>query len=403
MKLAFRSIASDLIEPTRKEPVRAEHVVQAVELDFRRRGPHGEDGVVALSFLYVAFVRFLELVRLSFREQEELAIEVVILRHEVSVLCRQVARPALRPPDRAVLAGLSRLLSAVRRRRLFVKPETLLCWHRDLVRRRWTTTHGAPGRPGVPAGTVSLVLRLARENPRWGYRRIHGELATMGVRLASSSVWAILCRHGIEPTPRRSGPTWLEFLQAQAATMMACDFFTVDTVLLRRLYVLFFIELDTRRVHLSGVTANPTGRWVTQQARNLSFVLAERSRPVKFLIRDRDTKFTVGFDGVFRADGIRIVKTPVRAPRANSVAERFVGSARRECLDRLLILGRRHLEKVLAEYVLHYNGHRPHRGLQQQSPLSLGARPDPTIEPDPTRLRQSEILGGVIHEYRLVA
>ena len=175
--------------------------------------------------------------------------------------------------------------------------------------------------------------------------------------------------------------------------MMACDFFTVDTVLLRRLYVLFFIELDTRRVHLSGVTANPTGRWVTQQARNLSFVLAERSRPVKFLIRD----------DVFRADGIRIVKTPVRAPRANSVAERFVGSARRECLDRLLILGRRHLEKVLAEYVLHYNGHRPHRGLQQQSPLSLGARPDPTIEPDPTRLRRSEILGGVIHEYRLVA
>ena len=173
-------------------------------------------------------------------------------------------------------------------------------------------------------------------------------------------------------------------------------------MLLGRLYVLFFIDLETRRVHLSGVTANPTGQWVTQQARNLSFVLAERSRPVKFLIRDRDTKFTVGFDDVFGSDGIWILKTPVRAPRANSVAERFVGSVRRECLDRLLIFGRRHLEQVLTEYVLHYNGHRPHRGLQQHSPLTLGAPLDLIAEPDPIDLQRTEILGGVIHEYRLV-
>ena len=225
----------------------------------------------------------------------------------------------------------------------------------------------------------------------------------MGVKLAPSSVWAILRRHGIEPTPRRSGPTWSEFLRAQAATIVACDFFTVDTVLLRRLYALFFIDIDTRRVHLSGVTANPTDQWVIQQARNLSSVLTERSRLVKFLIRDRDTKFTVAFDDVFRTDGIRIMKTPVRAPRANSVAERFVGSARRECLDRLLIFGRRHLKQVLAEYVAHYNGHRPHRGLQQHSPSTAGVAPDPIAEPDPMRLRRKEILGGVIHEYRLVA
>jgi transposase len=225
---------------------------------------------MALSFLYIAVVRLLQLLRLSRTAQQDLAIEMVMLRHEVSVLRRQVARPAVRPADRAVLAGLSRLLSAARRGRFFVQPETLLRWHRDLAKRRWTYSHRRPGRPTLPAGTVSLVLQLAQENPTWGYRRIHGELATMGVRLAPSSVWATLRRHGIGPAPRRSGPTWSEFLRAQATTMLACDFFTVDTVLLRRLYVLFFIEVDTRRVHLAGVTANPVGEWVTQQARDLS-------------------------------------------------------------------------------------------------------------------------------------
>ena len=254
---------------------------------------------MALSFFYVAFVRVLELFRLCRNERQELAIEVVMLRHEVSVRRRQVARPALRPADRALLAGLSRLLRRERRGRFFVRPETLLRWHRDLVRRRWTYPRTRSGRPAVPPGAVRLVLRLAKENPTWGYRRIQGELATMGVRLAPSSVWAVLRRHGIEPSPRRSGPTWAEFLRAQATTMLACDFFTVDTVLLRRLYVMFFIEIDTRRVHLSGITATPVGEWVVQQARNLSFVLAERACPAKFLIRDRDTKFTAGFDEVF--------------------------------------------------------------------------------------------------------
>src|ERR1039458_3415216 len=198
---------------------------------------------MALSFLYLAFVRVLQLLRLFRRDSGELAIEIVILRHEVAVLRRQIARPALRPPDRALLAGLSRLLSRGRRGRFFVQPETLLRWHRELVRRRWTYPHRS-GRPRVPAGTVEIVLRLARENSTWGYRRVQGELATMGLRIAPSSVWAILRRHGLDPAPRRTGPTWTEFLRSQASVLLGCDFFTVDTVLLRRLYVLFFIEFD---------------------------------------------------------------------------------------------------------------------------------------------------------------
>ncbi|MGO8873131.1 MAG: integrase core domain-containing protein [Acidimicrobiales bacterium] len=225
----------------------------------------------------------------------------------------------------------------------------------------------------------------------------------MGIRLAPSSVWAILRRHGIAPTPDRSDRAWSEFLRAQAATMLVCDFFTVDTVLLRRLYVLFFIEIHTRRVHLTGITANPVGEWVTQQARNLSLDLAERSRSVKFLIRDRDATFTASFDEVFRTEGIRVIKTPVRAPRANAFAERFVGTVRRECTDRILIFGRSHLEQVLFEYVTHYNDHRPHRSLDQRASRTMGATPDPIDDPDPMNLRRNEILGGLIHEYRLVA
>jgi putative transposase len=331
---------------------------------------------MALSFLYLAFIRILQLVRLSRRDGDELAIEVVMLRHEVAVLRRQVVRPALEPRDRALFAGLSRLLDRRRQGRFFVQPETLLRWHRDLVRRKWTQPH-RPGRPSIPSGTVAIILRLARENPSWGYRRIHGELARMGAVLAPSSVWAILRRHGVDPSPMRSGPTWAEFPRSQATSLLACDFFSVDTVLLKRLYVLFFIELDTRRVQVTGVTAHPTGSWVVQQARNLTMALEDRVHPVKFLIRDRDTKFTSSFDEVFRAEGIRIIRTPTRAPRANAFAERFVGTVRRGCLDRMLILGRRHLEAVLAEYVVHYNEHRPHRGLGQLAPLASKIRPAP--------------------------
>jgi putative transposase len=356
---------------------------------------------MALSFLYLAFTRILQLSRLNRRASGDLAIEVVMLRHEVAVLRRQVVRPALRPSDRALLAGLGRLLDRRRRGRFFVQPETLLRWHRDLVRRKWTQPH-CPGRPSIPAGTVSIILRLARENPTWGYRRIQGELATMGVVLAPSSVWRILHRHRIDRSPKRSGPTWSEFLGSQASSMLACDFLSVDTVLLKRLYALFFIELDTRRVYVIGVTAHPTGSWVVQQARNLTMVLEDRVQPVKFLIRDRDTKFTSSFDEVLRAEGIRTIRTPVRAPRANAFAERFVGTVRRKCLDRMLILGRRHLERILADCVVHYNEHRPHRSLGQLAPLTMGS-PTPIDDPKPAELRRRDAAFGLIHEYRLAA
>lgn len=214
---------------------------------------------------------------------------------------------------------------------------------------------------------------------------------------------AILKHHDIEPSPRRSGPTWAEFLAAQAKGLIACDFFSVDTVLLRRLHVLFFIHHDTRTVRIAGITAKPATDWVTQQARNICMELAEQTNAVKFLVCDRDAKFSIPFDAVFAAEGIRIIKTPVRAPRANALAERFVGTIRRECLDRMLILGRRHLETVLAEYVEHYNSHRPHRSLAQRAPSTSDTTPALMGDVDPTKLRRTGCLGGLIHEYRLVA
>ena len=189
---------------------------------------------MVLSFLYLAFLRTIQILCLKRSDESDLAIEVVILRHGVAVLCRQMVRPALRPTDRALLAGLRQLIPRAKLHRFFVQPGTLLRWHRELVRRRWTCPKPS-GRPKIPTGTVQLVDRLARENPTWGYRRIHGELSILGIDLAPASVWNILRRHGIDPSPERTGPTWGEFLKAQATTMLACDFFTVDTVLLRRL------------------------------------------------------------------------------------------------------------------------------------------------------------------------
>ena len=214
---------------------------------------------MALSFLYLAFLRTMQILRLQRSDDRDLAIEVVILRHEVAVLRRQVARPALRAPDRALLAGLSHLVPRSKRTRFFVQPDTLLRWHRELVRRKWTYPRPS-GRPKIPNGKVQLVVRLARENPTWGYRRIHGELSILGIGVAPSSVWNILQRHGPNPSSERTGPTWSAFLKARAATMLACGFFTVETVLLRRLHVLYFIELDTRKVFLRS--DGPSDRWL---------------------------------------------------------------------------------------------------------------------------------------------
>ncbi len=357
---------------------------------------------MVLSFVYWSLRQLLELVVLRRRSEREKEIEILLLRHQLRVLERQVARPQLTQADRALLAAFSRVLARrAWRRSLFVTPATLLRWHRDLVARRWTYPHRRPGRPPTPADVRELVVRLARENPSWGYRRVQGELVGLGVKLAASTVWTILKEVGIEPAPRRLEQSWREFLRRQAASILECDFLTVDTLFLKRFYVLFFIELATRRVRLAGITTNPDGRWVTQQARNLVMQLDDEGIRPRFLVRDRDSKFTREFDEVFRCEGIRVIKAPVRAPKARAHAERWVGSVRRECLDRLLILGRRHLHHVLVAYVRHFNEHRPHRALGQRPPLSAEQPLADVIVLD--HLRRRDLLGGLIHEYQLAA
>ena len=281
--------------------------------------------------------------------------EILVLRQQLAVLRRQVARPRFTWSDRALVAALARLVPRERWAAFLVTPETILRWHRALVRRHWTYPHRRPGRPPLPEETVELIVRLARENPRWGYLRIVGELKKLGVTVSKGSVANVLRRHRLPPAPRRAGPTWTEFLRAQAKGIVATDFFTVDTVLLRRYYVLFVIEVERRVVHLLGVTANPNGPWVTQVARNFCADLEEAGRRVRFLIRDRDTKFTASFDNVFASIGAETILTPVRSPKANAFAERWVRTVREDCLDHLLVVSRRHLERVLAEYVRHYN------------------------------------------------
>jgi transposase len=292
---------------------------------------------VALSFLYWSLRRLLELLVLRFRSEREKEIEILLLRHQLRVLERQVARPQLTQADRALLAAFSRMLPRQAwRRSLFVTPATVLRWHRDLVARRWTYPHRGPGRPATPTEVRELVVRLARENPSWGYRRIQGELVGLGIKFAASTVWTILKGVGIAPAPKRLETNWSEFLRQQAASILECDFLTVDTLFLRRFYVLFFVELATRRVHLAGITTNPDGRWVTQQARNLLIQLDDEGVRPLFLVRDRDSKFTREFDELFRSEGIRVIKAPVRVPKARAHAERLVGTVRRECLHRLL-------------------------------------------------------------------
>jgi putative transposase len=357
---------------------------------------------VSLRFAYFAVLRVFGWLALLARSDRAKDAEILILRHQVAVLQRHIQAPRLSGADRAILAALAGLLpgGALRQLRLIISPRTLLRWHADLVRRRWAYPRRTPGRPRTAAAIRALALEMARDNPGWGYRRIHGELTGLGYTLAPSTVWQILKDAGIDPAPRRSGQTWRAFLQAQAKTILAADFFHVDTVFLHRLYVLFFIEHGTRRVHLAGITAHPTGEWVTQQARNLLMNLMGRADSFKFVVRDRDTKFTAAFDAVFTAVGVRLIRTPVRAPRANAIAERWIASARRECLDRMLITGERHLQLVLAEYVDHYNVHRPHRTLHQSPPAG---REHPPVPGPNVRILRRDRLGALIHDYAQVA
>jgi putative transposase len=331
--------------------------------------------------------------------------ELLVLRHENAVLRRQIGRVCYQPGDRLWLAALSRLIPRRRWGEVFaVTPATLLAWHRRLVARKWDyTRRRRPGRPSMTAAIRKLVIRMATDNPAWGHRRVQGELVKLGHPIAASMVWQILHAAGIDPAPRRTGPTWRQFLAVQARGILAVDFVHVDTVLLRRLYALIVIEHGTRRAHLAGITANPDGGWTTQAARNFLMDLGPRSASVKFLIRDRAGQFTGAFDAVFQADGTRILASPPQAPRANAICERMIGTLRRELFDRSLIVSDYHLRRVLVEYLRHYNTARPHRALGQLAPAQAHTRPPAEINLAEHRIRRKQVLGGLTHEYKIAA
>jgi transposase len=360
---------------------------------------------MCLRFVFLLIARLAAWLRLSRREETWKTAEILILRHQLAVLQRrQPRRPKLNWADRAMLAALLGVIPKGRRHglRLLVTPDTILRWHRDILRRRWAarSIRGRTGRPATRQTIRALVLRLARENPEWGYRRIHGELAGLGVRVSASTVWEILKKAGTGPAPPRTGPAWSQFLRSQAEAILACDFFTVDLPGGTRAQVLAVIEHATRRIRILGVTPHPTWEWTTQQARNLLMDLGEQTQRVKFMIRDRGSNFTDIFDAVLADAGIRTVLRNVRMPRMNATAERWIGGCRRELLDRTLVWNQHHLRRILRQYETHHNQHRPHRSLHGAAPLT--PLPEP-VDLEQYRVRRHSHVGGLINEYRLVA
>ena len=303
---------------------------------------------MCLRFVFLLIARLAAWLRLSRRKEAWRTAEILLLRHQLTVLQRQQPRhPKLNWADRALIATLLIVIPKARRHglRLLVTPDTIMRWHRGIIRRRWAarSIRGKTGRPATRRNIRALVLRLARENPGWGYRRLHGELAGLGVKIAASTVWEILKNAGIDPAPRRTGPTWPEFLRSQAEAILACDFFTADLLDGTQAYVLAVIEHAIRRIRILGITLHPTGEWTAQQARNLMMDLGEPAHRVKFMIRDRGSNYTAAFDAVLADAGIRTVLCNVRTPRMNAIAERWIGGCRRELLDRTLIWNQAHL------------------------------------------------------------
>ncbi|MGB5759561.1 MAG: integrase core domain-containing protein [Acidimicrobiales bacterium] len=340
------------------------------------------------------------LARLAVRSGRSKGLELIVLRHQNAVLRRQIGRPALTDEDRTLLGAAAAALPRQLRDGWIVTPDTLLRWHRQRIARHWTQPPARRiGRPPITAELRQLIVRLAHENPTWGHRRIQGELARLGHTIAKTTVWQILTDNNIDPSPNRAEVTWSEFLHSQVA--VACDFFTIDTALLRRYYVLFFIKIDTREVFYAGLTPNPTGAWTTQAARNLFLRHSTQLDGARALVRDRGSQFVDTFDEIFRTEGLKILRTPVRTPVANSFAERWIGSIRRELLDRTIIWNRRQLERLVADYIEHYNAHRPHQSLDQRPPSPEQGPPE--APPATVTVLRSRRCDGLIHEYRNAA
>jgi putative transposase len=351
---------------------------------------------------YLTLCRSIQLLTLLARGDTAKDLEILVLRHQLSMVRRQVPRPKLQPADRALLAAISRVLPRARWSCFLAKPVTLLRWHRRLVAGAWTFPTRGAGRPPLDDDLQQLVVRLATENPRWGYQRVQGELLRLGMRVSASAIRLILRRHGLDPAPRRTAMTW-RGVPAPAG----CWDRGLRLLDCRHDLAAAAVRAVGHRTRHSpgppaGVTANPAGAWVTQQARNLLLALDERGRRVRFVLRDRNAKFCRAFDDVFRSQGAEMLVTPVQAPNANAHAERWVRTVRAEYLDWLLILGRSHLQQVLRIYVRHYNQHRPHRSLMLQPP-------DPTVGPaltgldQPPRVHRRDLLGGLVHEYQQAA
>jgi putative transposase len=362
---------------------------------------------VLLRLAYLTVTNTFAVLRLLPMSDRDKDTEILALRHQIGVLERQLGDEKVRftPADRAFLAALLHRLprEALRRLRLLVRPDTILRWHRDLISRRHAarSTPKRPGRPPTVRSIRVLVLRLVRENPQWGYRRVHGELLVLGVKVAASTVWEILRDAGIDPAPERASSTWAGFMRSQAEALLACDFFETVTLSGAHMYVLAVIEHGSRRVRILGATAHPTASWVVQAAKNLVMDLQDAGCRARFLIRDRDGKYPQLFDVVLADAGIEVVLSGVRMPRMNSIIERWVQTCRRELLDRTLIWNQHHLFHVLREFERFYNGHRPHQGIANARPL-----PPPITDADQIaqlNIRRHQRLGGILHEYQHAA